>query len=275
MTRRTLRWLLCTSWLLPAISWAGTIHVNNITGDDRASGSSPDLRSLVDGPVATIGRALELADGGDEIVIANTGEPYHESVILDRPKLSGQERYPFLIEGQGAQLRGARPLDSDVWRRVGEGVYRYQPYRKGHYQLVVNGSPAREVRVDRGSGKIPPLAPLEWCAVGGYVYFRVEPGRYIDQYAIEGPWFDIGLGIHNLSNVTVRNLNVELFRLDGIHVSGNSRNIRIENIRSTGSGRAGLVVAGTSDVHAAGLDLSGNRISEQLLLQRARLQGMP
>src|SRR5262249_10494245 len=112
-------------------------------------------------------------------------------------------------------------------------------------------------------------------AVHGHVYFRVEPGKFIDDYVIEAPLFDIGLGLHNMRHVTVRNLNIEMFRLDGIHVSGNSRDIRLENLRSTGNGRAGLVVAGTSQVQVGRLDLAGNRIAEQLVLLKGRVIDLP
>jgi hypothetical protein len=289
----------CVGLLLPGTAWAGTVYVNNVIGDDRANGLAPDIRTEVVGPVATVGRALELAHGSDVISIANTGIAYSESVILDRPELAGRDpglvigpghlyrrrpyklgadrigMHPFVIDGNGAVVRGSRPLASSVWSRVGEGTYRYEPYRKAHYQLIVSGTPAVEVPADSAAAAPPALQPLQWCAWRGFVYFRVEPGRFIDQYEIEAPLFEIGLGLHNARNVLVRNLNIEHFRLDGIHVSGSSRNIRLESVRSTGNGRAGLTAAGTSQVQAGRLDLAGNRIAERLVQPPARVVDLP
>jgi hypothetical protein len=63
--------------------------------------------------------------------------------------------------------------------------------------------------------------------------------------------------------------------LDGIAVTGNSRDIRLVNIRSTGNGRAGLSVSGTSQVQVARLDLAGNREAEQLELLKGSIIELP
>jgi hypothetical protein len=275
MVKRLLFGYICLIALVPRWSEAGTIYVNNALGDDRASGLFPELRALGDGPVATIRRAFEIAHGSDSIVIANTGLPYSESVTLDRPDLVGAEVFPLVIEGNGAVLRGAARLSPDVWRRVAKDTYRYQPYRKGHYQLIVNGTPADEVPVDSAANTLPTLAPMQWCAFRGYVYFRVEPTKFIDQYEFEAPLFDVGLGLHNARNVVVRNLNFEMFRLDGVAVTGNSRNVRLINVRSSANGRAGLSVSGTSQVQVGGIDLSGNRVAERLVLVKGRVNDIP
>jgi len=176
-------WLNCLAVVLiiPGIARAGIIYVNNIVGDDRANGQFPDMGTAGDGPVATLARALQLARGTDSIAIANTGEAYLESVTLDGPDLAGTVAHPFVIEGNGAVLRGTRALPASVWRRVSAYTYSYQPYRKGHYQLVVDGKLLPEINSDPASATPPSLEPLTWCAHRGMVYFRVEPTRFIDQ----------------------------------------------------------------------------------------------
>jgi hypothetical protein len=170
--------------------------------------------------------------------------------------------------------RATAVLPEHVWRYMGGGVYKYQPYRKGHYVLLVNGKPAEEVRV-RPTEPLPKLKPMQWCAYRGWVYFRVQPRTFIDQYKIEVPRYEVGIMLHNARYVTVRNFRIEYYRLDGIHVSGNSRGVRLENITSTGNGRAGLAVAGTSRVAVGGLKLEGNRLHDKLLLMKARLSNIP
>ncbi len=279
---RAIRTVILTLFLLPAAARADIIFVNNVTGDDQFNGLASEIRTQIDGPVATIGRAVKIATGTDSIVIANTGEPYVESVTLNRPDQAGSEAYPIIIEGNGATMRGAARLPDGVWRRVGEGTYRYQPFRKGHYQLVVNGKVAVEARADRSADAPPALQPLQWCAHRGFVYFRIEPFtgapdeqfKYITDYEFEVPALEVGLGLHNARNVIVRNLNFEMFRLDGIAVTGNSRNVRLVNVRSTSNGRSGLSVAGASQVQVGNLDLAGNRVAERLVLMKGRIVDM-
>lgn len=261
--------------LLPYVCAGSTFFVNNLIGDDRMNGRSPEIETLADGPFATIGRAIQLSRGGDRIIIANTGLPYVESAVVDRPEANGTERFPLVIEGNGAVLRGLGRLAPQVWRPVGEGVFRYQPLRKAHYVLVVNGRPAEEVGVDDAAERPPALQPLQWCAFRGHVYFRVEPRKLIEDYELEAPALEIGLGLHNARHVVVRNLTIEHFRLDGVHVSGRSQNVRIEHVHSTGNGRAGLVASGAARVEVRGLDLAGNRVAERLELVKGHIVELP
>jgi len=248
--------------------------VDNISGDDRADGRSREVRSRTEGPVRTIMRAIQLANSADMISVAPSDVPYDECVVLDRPDLYGSPELPFVIEGNGATLRATAVLPERVWRYLGGGVYKYQPYRKAYYVLLVNGKPADEVRV-RPTEPLPKLKPMQWCAYRGWVYFRVRPRTFIDQYKIEVPRYEVGIMLHNARYVTVRNFRIEYYRLDGVHVSGNSRGVRLENIVSTGNGRAGLVVTGTSRVAAGGLKLEGNRLYDKLVLMKARLTSIP
>ena len=274
MVRQWLQILFLVS-LSCSVVRAGTIYVNNTTGDDRAHGRSPEILGRFDGPLVTIGRALQIAYASDTIEIANTGYPYRESIIVDRPALSGKAAFPFIIEGNGAVVQGSVPLPARVWSFVGQGTFRYQPYRRGHYQLVLNGTPANELRVPRTALERPALQPLQWCAFQGWVYFRVEPGRYVDQYQLGAPRFDVGLGLHNVRHVVVRNLRIEQFRLDGIHVSGYSRDIRLENIASSGNGRAGLALTGAARATITQLELKANRIVQRLELVNGRIYELP
>jgi hypothetical protein len=57
---------------------AATIYVNNNGGVDTRTGQNDNVLDVVNGPVATITRAVELATDGDVISIAYTGVPYTE-----------------------------------------------------------------------------------------------------------------------------------------------------------------------------------------------------
>src|SRR5687768_4967226 len=82
-------------------------YVDNVAGDDRKNGSQPNSSSQIDGPVQTIAKALRHASRIDRIILANTGEPYRESISLVG-RHSGIEKAPFEIIGNGAVLDGQR-----------------------------------------------------------------------------------------------------------------------------------------------------------------------
>ena len=79
------------------------LYVNNLTGDDQSTGETDQNISNHVGPVRSIKRAVALANFGDRIVLANTGVPYREQVSLQGANNSGSARFPFVLEGNGAQ----------------------------------------------------------------------------------------------------------------------------------------------------------------------------
>ena len=97
-------YLVLLLWPMPAT--ARDIFVDNVAGDDRATGHqlrpSPDAT----GPIRTISKALHRAQSGDTIVLANTPRPYRESISLVGSCHSGTAQEPFTIRGNGAVLDG-------------------------------------------------------------------------------------------------------------------------------------------------------------------------
>src|SRR5687767_15641629 len=69
------------------MGWASTVaardwYVDNVAGDDRKNGFEAASTNPQDGPVRTIAKALRHARHRDRIILANTGEPYRESISL-------------------------------------------------------------------------------------------------------------------------------------------------------------------------------------------------
>lgn len=79
---------------------------------------------------------------------------------------------------------------------------------------------------------------------------------------------DVGLTLYHVYNVRIVDLTLRHFRLDGVSAHSLCRNIVLENVTSTGNGRAGLFVGGTSGVEAVNCTLSGNRRHELLIRGR-------
>jgi hypothetical protein len=238
------------------------IYVNNVLGQDGYDGSAVRPLNERQGPVATLSRALQLARAGDVIELAVTDRAY-TGLYVDRPGLGGTPRHPIVVEGKGAVIRGLKEVPHDAWILVAEGVYRLTTWRKAYYQLFCNGQPARRVepRFPK-DGKIPILAPLQWTALGGDIYFRVEDQKYIGDYRLEIPGEEFGISLYEVRHLVLRNLVVEGFRLDGVHVFGNSEGVTLENVTSRFHGRSGLAVGGASAVQATGCTFQGNYFAD-------------
>src|SRR5947207_14263530 len=85
-------------------AFAVEIFVDNLLGDDRRGGASATVASEGIGPCRTIAKALRIAQPGDRIVLATTGQPYRQGITLQSTRHSGRERFPTTIVGTEATL---------------------------------------------------------------------------------------------------------------------------------------------------------------------------
>src|SRR3990172_3435458 len=142
---RTPRWLatwLVLTLLAAPMASGRDIHVNNLDGDDSFTGRRAGNLSDWSGPVRSIARALELAVQGDRIVLANSGEPYRESISLAGSRHSGDVLRPLVIEGNGAILDGSAPVPAEAWEHYRGPVFRFRPPGLAHQQLFLGDRPA-------------------------------------------------------------------------------------------------------------------------------------
>lgn len=235
----------------PAASPARDIYVNNEVGDDAFFGRVATPGSTVDGPVRTIARAILLAQPGDRIVLAPTKTPYRESITLAGSRLSRGILNDFILDGNGAVLDGSAPvpaeaweLDRTAWDRHQRTVYRFVPEQKSHQQLFLGDRPAVRVFAEKFGGAPPALEPLQWCLFEGAIYFCVEPNRRPEDYPLRYAKLSVGITLHHVSGVTIRDLTVQGFQLDGIHLANTARDVRLQRVVLRGNGRAGLAVGG-------------------------------
>ena len=91
-------------WIAATSISARDFHIDNVSGDDRNDGGSPSQVSDRVGPMRSIARALKAAGPGDQIILANTGEPYRESVTLQGGRHSSNGNRPFRIVGNQAVI---------------------------------------------------------------------------------------------------------------------------------------------------------------------------
>ncbi|MGB9688135.1 right-handed parallel beta-helix repeat-containing protein [Thermogutta sp.] len=251
------RWSLIMAALIGC--WMGDVglcpgrdvFVNNEVGDDAFFGRVATPGSTVDGPVRSITRAIELAQPGDRIVLAPTKTPYRESITLAGQRLSQGILQDLILDGNGAVMDGSAPipveaweLDRHSWQRWGRTVYRFTPEQRSHQQLFLGDRPAKRVFVDKSAEVPPKLEPLEWCLFEGKIYFCVEPDHRPENYPLRYAKLTVGITLHHVHGVTIRDLTIQGYQLDGISLANTARDIRLQRVVLRGNGRAGLSVGG-------------------------------
>jgi len=240
------------------------IHVSNIAGDDTFTGRQ--LQNVADraGPVRTITRALQLAQAGDRIVLANTGQPYRESISLVGNRRSGFMQQPFTIEGNGAVLDGSAPVPPEEWENCGGTIFRFRPQKTHYQQLFIDDRPAVRVVSDASTGGPSKLAPREWCLYDGQIYFCAQPNKMPEDYDLTYARLQTGITLYHVRRVGIVNLTVQGFQLDGINAHNSARDVYLGGVTCRGNGRSGITVGGASSVQ---IDTSvlGNNGRAQLL----------
>jgi hypothetical protein len=239
---------------------AAVIYVDNLQGSDAFDGSTIRPFDENSGPVKTLRRALQLSRGGDTIILANNGTPYYESIQLVGRRHSGYQHVKFTIIGNGAVLSGLRVVPPSTWRKVGPDLWKMTPWRKGHYQLLLDGKLVPEQRLPRGVKELPAMPEGHWSAWRGSIYYQApqfdEPSRHRFQFAGD----EVGLTLYQVHDVRIVDVTFRHFRLDGVNAHDFCRNIVLENVTSRENGRAGVSVGGTSEITIRNSRLVGNRL---------------
>jgi hypothetical protein len=238
------------------------IFVNNQLGDDRRTGMSPVPEGHGGGPCRSISKALRIAGPSDRLIIANTGEPYRESITLEAARHSGDARDPFVVIGNGATLDGTLPLDNVNWEYAGGNLFRMRPAHKSFQQLFLDDQAAPGgqplVRRQPPEGGAPKLQPLEWCLFKGGIYFGVERDRLPYSYPLRCCSGQVGITLYEVHDVFVGDLNVRGFWLDGVNCADNVRHTTLLRLNSSENGRSGITIAGSSRVRVESCAAAGN-----------------
>ena len=254
--------------------WAGPvlgrdIYVDNVAGNDRSTGRQATPATDLSGPVQTIAKALRLAEAGDTVVLAKTGSPYCESISLVGNRHSGTAQQPFMIRGNGATLDGAQAVPRKVWESYRGPVFRFRPLHVGYQQLYLNGRPAVRVvlaKADSPSADPPELKPLQWCSLGGYIYFCVEQTKLPADYRLTYACQQTGITLSYVEYATISDLTVEGFQLDGINLANTARRVSLFGVTCRRNGRSGVTVGGASSVALENCHLADNGEAQLLTL---------
>jgi hypothetical protein len=265
---------MLSCWLLSNAA-ARDIYVNNLAGDDRFDGSQQQPSDGYIGPVRTITKAMRLARASDVVRIANTGTPYHEMISVAGGDHSGAPVRPFRIEGNGAVVDGSVGIPPLAWEHFRGDVFRFRPARMGYQQLFLEGRPLTRRPVPQRASRPEILNPGEWYFHDGYIYFRVEQDRLIDDYSLSHCGHAVGITLYKVHDVVISDLVVQGFQLDGVNAHEGVRNAALVGVICRGNGRSGIAVAGTSRLEIESC-VSGDNGFAQLYsegLARAELVG--
>jgi hypothetical protein len=254
MRLQTLVIAACLGWA--SVAAGRDIFVDNVNGDDRRGGSSPTSQGATGGPCRTIAKALRIAAPGDRIVVANTGQPYRESITIQGARHSGSDAFPFILEGKGAVLDGSISLVDADWEHVAGHYFRTQPKLMSYQQVFLSGQPApRKMPV---AGRVPKLEPLSWCLLDGWIYFRVEDGKLPQSYDLSCCGETVGVTLYEVHDVVVRDLALRGFQLDGINCHDNVRRSDLVRIAADANGRSGISIGGSCRVRVDSCSAAGN-----------------
>ena len=258
---------VCLVFFLPAgLVAARDIFVNNAAGNDRFTGAQPRIFADTTGPVQTLAKALRLARAGDRIVLADTGQPYRDSLSLVGGRLSGLLRQPLVIDGGGAVLDGSAPVPRDQWEFYRDNRFRFRPPRMGSSQLFLDDRPAVRVSVAAAADTPPKLEPRQWCAHEGYIYFGVELSKLPSDYRLSYASLPTGITLYHVQNVVIKDLTVQGFQTDGIDAQNSAEHVVLDQVICRNNGRNGITVGGASQVEIRSCKVSGNGASQLLTL---------
>jgi len=254
--------LVAFSLMLAAEAGARDLFVDNHAGDNRFDGTSPTPQGGGIGPFRTITRALRAVVQGDRIILANTGEPYRESITLQGAAHSGLSYQDLRLWGNGATLEGSAPIPRDAWQPVGQGIWRFSPRYKSHQLLFLDGRPADRVLVEPGELTLPTLEPLQWCLFERHIYFRPEQGKTPGEYALDHSALTVGITLHDVRRVTISDLTIQGFQLDGINAHDNVFGATLDGLTCRGNARSGISVGGASRVQIQRCIVGNNGVAQ-------------
>ena len=226
-------------------SGAGTpreIHVNPTTGKDANDGRSA--------PVKTIAYAIKLAQPGDTIHLAPAH--YRESAVFAN-KL-GEPARPITLDGHGAVLDGAEPLNTADWQMTAPGLYRHDHLlpmnpailmrwffvfdgRMNHMGRTCKGPSAALKKPDElanGEWTYVPDAPItrenkdgkpwDGVPINGAFFIKIDPAKSLADYRIEAPLRSAGVQFDgHCEHIVVRNITSTHVYNDGFNIRGDQR----------------------------------------------------
>ncbi|NLX99012.1 MAG: DUF1565 domain-containing protein [Rhodopirellula sp.] len=251
-------------WVAIAVTpaFARDWYVNHETGADAATGEAQQ-------PFRSIALAIKSAGPGDTIHLAPTGTPYRE--VASFYNKSGEAGRPITLDGHGAVLSGAEPLDPARWEQVTGGLYRGAPPVSGDAAVIgrwfflIDGRVQRMGRSLKGPHSAwkaaDALAPGQWTwnEKEGMFYLRTPGDRPLGECGIRAPIRSNGVALSgSCEHLVIRNLTATHVYNDGFNIHGYSRDILFENVLAVECGDDGISAHDDCTIEVRGMVSTGN-----------------
>ncbi|MGV8096218.1 MAG: hypothetical protein AB2L24_30560 [Mangrovibacterium sp.] len=225
-------------------TFARNIYVDPLKGSDDISGDEKN-------PYKTIKKAMSLVAPGDTIHLFPV--VYHESFEF-YGKRSGTPDKPIVVDGHGATLDGAMPIDVDSWIKVGEGLYKntdLPKIKRFEFDIIrwaffFDGIINRMDRTSKGFRapfkQVSELKYNEWTYNENEkaFYLQVDPSKELSDYDIKAPMLANGVGFSGCSYIVIKNITSTGVINDGFNIHGDCAGLYFENITSTHCGDDGF-----------------------------------
>lgn len=248
---------------------ARDLHVDPAIGDDAGDGIAK--------PAKTIARAIKLAQAGDTIHLAPVR--YKESATFAN-KL-GEPGRPITLDGHGAVLDGAEPLNAADWLMTAPGLYRndhllrMDPAILMRWFFVFDGKMNHMDRTSKGPSapikKPEELAPGEWTyasdepitretkGITGAFFIKIDPAKKLDDYRIEAPICSSGVGFGgHCEHIVIRHVTSTHVHNDGFNIHGDQLGLVFENIAAIDCGDDGFSAHEAAECRIDGFVSIGN-----------------
>ena len=227
----------------------------------------------------TIAEAIKAAGPGDTVHL----EPkvYREYAgFYSKKGLPGQ---PITLDGHGATLEGADPLDPQQWREVSPGLFaadnliaRLDDAMLGRWFFRFAGQMIHMGRTSKGKSapfkKPEELSPGEWTfqkdtspalpkspQVSGTFFIRLKSGQALADAQIEVPVRSAGVQLGgNNEHLVIRNITATHPYNDGFNIHGDCRSVVFENIRAIECGDDGISAHESAQYRVFGFVSIGN-----------------
>lgn len=229
--------------------------------------------------VATIAEAIKKAGPGDTIHL----EPkvYRDAAVFNAKK--GQLGRPIVLDGHGATLEGADPVNPEQWREVSPGLFaadnlvqRLDDAILQRWFFRIGGKMVHMGRTSKGKSaafkKTAELVAGEWtferdisretaesAQRRGTFFIRLEAGQSLEKAEVEVPVRSAGVQLSgDNAHLVVRNLTATHPYNDGFNIHGDCRDVFFENIRAIECGDDGISAHESAQYRVEGFVSIGN-----------------
>ncbi|MDD3127576.1 MAG: right-handed parallel beta-helix repeat-containing protein [Candidatus Izemoplasmatales bacterium] len=225
--------------VLGLCTFAETLYVNNISGNDKNDGLSEKTA------FASIEKAFASVKTSDHVEIANTGKPYQRPYPGERgqelvPRCGGTADAPLVVNGNGAVISGLSVIPAEKWKKESEKMYTvffypmsnmYKGVKKDNFWFDetqiwwVDGEAAPNCKSMEALEKVP--GAFWWNKAEKKLVFHLPQGKKIGDLKIEIP-SNSGIYITH-DHALVKNFVMIFSWNDGFDIAGSPKNVVYKN----------------------------------------------